>query len=85
VLGLDASFAENGGLVAVGPSPYEEGQVAAEFALAILNRHVPAASLGTRRSKQYVVALRRRAMKQRHFELPEIYWALAQASDQSYE
>jgi hypothetical protein len=86
VLGLDASFAENGGLVAVGPSPYEEGQVAAEFALAILNRHVPAASLGTRRrSEQYVVALRRRAMKKRHFELPEVYWALAQASDQSYE
>ncbi len=83
-IGTNAFFAEDGGMLAIGTSPYEQGEVAARLA-------VDAIDHGQRRQRpfpvthQFVVAMRGGILRARHVDLPRVYEASARASNKYYE
>jgi ABC-type uncharacterized transport system substrate-binding protein len=85
VLGLSPAYVEEGGMAAVGVSPYEQGLVAGKIAVELADRHVQASTIKIAETAQFVVALRESVMRQRGFQLPAIYHAIANATEQDFE
>ncbi|HLA36733.1 MAG TPA: hypothetical protein VJ001_17865 [Rhodocyclaceae bacterium] len=85
VIGANAFFAEDGGMLAIGTSPYEQGEVAAKLALEILDHNKRPDRLPFQITDQFVVAMRESLMQARHFDLPQVYEASARASNKFYE
>jgi len=85
VIGINVFNVEDGAMLAVGVSPFEQGEVAAEMALSLLRSGQPAAKLPVRTSRQYVIAMRKSALKRRHIEVPQIFEAFARATNNYYE
>jgi ABC-type uncharacterized transport system substrate-binding protein len=85
-IGTNAFFAEDGGMLAIGTSPFEQGEVAAKLASTLI-AHGPPTPPATpfHLTQQFVVALRGTALRQRHLELPRIYEASARASNKYFE
>jgi len=77
-------YTEDGGMLAIGTSPYEQGEIAAEKTLAIiLDRKLPSA-LPIMVSQQFIVTMSGSKMAARHFELPHVYEAAARTGDKYY-
>jgi len=85
IIGVNAFVAEEGGMLAIGTSGYEQGEVAAKLAIELLDHHTPPKQLPFVISHQFVVAMRPAAMRKRQFELPQVYEAAARASNKFYE
>ncbi len=85
VIGMNGFVAEDGGMLAIGTSPYEEGEVAAKLAAEILDHGTSPNKLPFVISHEFVVAMREKAMLKRHFELPQVYGAAARAGGKYYE
>jgi ABC-type uncharacterized transport system substrate-binding protein len=85
VLGLSPAYVEEGGMAAVGVSPYDQGMVAGKIAVELADRHVRASSIKIAETAQFVVALRESVMRRRGFQLPAIYHAFANATEQDLE
>jgi hypothetical protein len=87
VIGLQVFNVEDGGMLAIGPSPYEQGEEVGRMAEAILkirgkkdNRPLSKRS-PIKPNKHYIVALRKPAMEQRMLRLPHIYESFARAAN----
>ena len=80
VLGMGASNSEEGAMLTVSVSPYEQGEVAAELALSVLDGTAPE-KLGFINSKQFIVQICARTMTRWPLNLPVLYEALARATD----
>jgi ABC-type uncharacterized transport system substrate-binding protein len=77
-------FTEDGGMLAIGTSPYEQGEVAAQKALAIiLDRNKPN-ELAPESSQQFIVTMSGSKMAAHHFILPRVYEAAARTGDKYY-
>lgn len=85
IIGVNAFVSEEGGMLAIGTSGYEQGEVAAKLAIALLDHHTPPKQLPFVISHQFVVAMRASAMRKRHIVLPQVYEAAARASNKFYE
>lgn len=85
VIGLQVFNVEDGAMLAVGQSPYEQGEVAARMAEDILKNRAKAKDIPIVPNKHYIVAIRRSAMERRKMELPEIYESFARATDTYFE
>lgn len=85
VIGLNDFNAEDGVMLSVGSSPYEQGETAAEFALKILLEGIAPKEIPIRASKQYLVAMRKSGLKRRNLQVPAILEAFARVSDKYYE
>lgn len=85
VIGTNGFFAEDGGMLAIGTSPYEQGEVAARLATEILDHGKRQNQLPFLVTRQFVVAMRETALRERHFDLPEVYEAAARASNKFFE
>ncbi|MBP9712064.1 MAG: hypothetical protein KBD60_00050 [Sterolibacterium sp.] len=86
-IGTNAFFAEDGGMLAIGTSPYEQGEVAARLAVEAIDA-IPQSQPMPRpfsATRQFVVALRGSALHARHFNLPRVYEASARASNKYFE
>jgi ABC-type uncharacterized transport system substrate-binding protein len=75
VIGVNAFNVEDGAMLSVGVSPYEQGEVAAQMARRILDEGISANDIPMRKSRQYVVAINQETMKRRRLKLPLIYEA----------
>ncbi|MES2743507.1 MAG: hypothetical protein V4754_21515 [Pseudomonadota bacterium] len=84
LISCDIFYTEDGGMLAIGTSPYEQGEVAAARALDILLRHRPLATLPMTLSHQFIVSMRGARMQARHFVLPRVYEAAARTGNQYY-
>ena len=51
----------------------------------VADRHIPASSIKIAKTAQFVVALRKSAMRRRGFQVPAIYHAFASATEQDLE
>lgn len=83
-IGTNAFFAEDGGMLAIGTSPYEQGEVAARLAVDVID-HDQRMQRPFSATRQFVVALRGSALRTRHFDLPRVYEASARASNKYFE
>lgn len=88
-IGTNAFFAEDGGMLAIGTSPYEQGEVAARLATAQIDPGYPPPQRQRQRlfavTRQFVVALRGSTLQARHLDLPSVYEASARASNKYFE
>lgn len=85
VVGTNGFFAEDGGMLAIGTSPYEQGEVAARLATEILDHGKTPKQLPFLATRQFVVAMRGAAIRKRHFDLPQVYESSARASNKFIE
>jgi ABC-type uncharacterized transport system substrate-binding protein len=78
VVGTNGFFVEDGGEVAIGTSPFEQGEVAAHMAVKLIqgtsSKDIPYAS-----TQQFVVYMRSAKLLQRGMHLPPLYEAFARA------
>ncbi len=85
VIGANGFYAEDGGMLAIGTSPYEQGEVAARLATEILDHQMQPQQLPFLVTHQFVVAMRASVLRERHFDLPRVYEAGARASNKFFE
>lgn len=84
VIGTNVFYAEEGGMLAIGTSPYEQGEVAANMAVDLLEGRRPISAMPITRTRQFVIAMRESRIQKRGIALPAIYEAAARASGDFY-
>lgn len=80
VVGTNGFFVEDGGELAIGTSPFEQGEVAARMAVKLLGGQV-AKDIPHASTRQFVVYMRSARLHQRGMELPPLYEAFARATN----
>jgi ABC-type uncharacterized transport system substrate-binding protein len=74
-------FIEDGGMLAIGTSPYQQGEAAADMAVQILMDGKRPNQIPIVSSTQFVVSMNATKMNARHFVLPKVYEAAARIGD----
>lgn len=85
VIGMNVFNSEDGAMLSVGVSPYEQGETAASYAMQILKENKRPTDIPIRTASQFVVALRREALETRDIQLPKIFEAFARATNNYIE
>lgn len=80
VLGVNVFNVEDGGSLAVGASPFEQGEVAATLAETLIERRLQGGRVPTQTNRYYVVAINQEALRQRGLQLPQIYETFARTT-----
>lgn len=80
LIGTNGFFVEDGGELAIGTSPFEQGEVAALMATQLLNGQA-AKDIAHATTRQFVVYMRSAKLRQRGLELPPLYEAFARATN----
>ena len=83
VIGTNGFFVEDGGELAIGTSPFEQGEVAARMAIKLLEGQV-AKAIPHASTRQFVVYMRSAKLRQRGMELPPLYEAFARATNNDF-
>jgi len=84
VISGNGFYTEEGGMLAIGTSPYEQGEIAGEKALEIVEAHKSPDGLPIVSSNQFIVTMNGSKMKARGFSLPRVYEAAARTGDKYY-
>lgn len=82
VVSFNGFYIEDGGMLAIGSSPYEQGELAGRLALQIVLGHRAPATLPVVASRQFIVTMNGAKMRARRFALPLVYEAAARTGDQ---
>lgn len=85
VIGINSFNVEDGAMLSVGVSPYEQGEVVAQMAEKILEQNIPAHQIPFQQNKMYIIALRKDALLKRNIALPTIYEAFGRATEHYIE
>lgn len=85
VIGVNVFNTEEGAMISVGVSPYEQGEVAASMAERIIKENISASAIPIQNNKHYVVAMNNKALKKRGIVMPSIYEAFGRATANFYE
>lgn len=80
VIGINSFNVEDGAMLSIGASPYEQGEVAAQLTQKILRNHRKASDFPIVDNQQYIVALKKSLLDQRQLHLPSIYEAFGRAT-----
>ena len=80
VIGVNVFNVEDGGAIALGPSPFEQGEVAARLAETLLEQHLHGEALPRVINRHYVVAMNAKALARRGLKLPRIYETFARTT-----
>jgi ABC-type uncharacterized transport system substrate-binding protein len=81
VISGNGFYTEDGGMLAIGTSPYEQGEVAGAKALDIILKGKHPNEIPFMTSGQFIVTMSGSKMKRHHFELPSVYEAAARTGD----
>ncbi len=84
-IGCWGFFVEDGGMMAVAVSPFEQGELAAKMAVKILDGGAAPSSIPVLISSQYIVYIREKSVKNRNLVMPKILEAFAKATNNYYE
>jgi ABC-type uncharacterized transport system substrate-binding protein len=84
-IGCWGFFVEDGGMMAVAVSPYEQGEEAAKMAVDIIERGTKTTAIPVKVSVQYVVYIREKSVRARKMDLPRMLEAFARATNHYYE
>lgn len=85
VIGINSFNVEDGAMISIGVSPFEQGEVAAAMAQEILVTGKRAGTIPMQHSRQYIVAIREASLEIRNMELPAIYEAFGRATENFIE
>lgn len=84
VIGTNAFFVEDGGSLAIGTSPYEQGEVALSMVNDILYKGKKTSDIPVQSTRQFVVAMRASGIKRWNIKLPTVYESAARSSANFY-
>jgi len=84
ILGMSLVNVADGGMISVFTSGYEQGEVAGGMALAIA-RGGKARDIEVRRTRQFLISVKKSAMDDRKLPIPTIYESFARATNNFYE
>ncbi|MBF0139370.1 MAG: hypothetical protein HQL74_03710 [Magnetococcales bacterium] len=85
LIGTNGFFSQDGGMLAIGTSPFEQGETAAKLALELLISNGQANLIPVRTSVQFVVAMRAPLIRARQLKLPRVYEAAARGINEYHE
>lgn len=80
VIGLNVFNVEEGAAIAMGASPFEQGEVAAKLTEQLLNNDERAGTIAWVDPEHYIVAINEAALRVRRLALPRIYETFARAT-----
>lgn len=81
VISFNGFYVEEGGMLAIGTSPYEQGEVAGTLALELALDRRAAATLPVAMSGQFIVSMNGARMRAKRFALPRVYEAAARTGN----
>ena len=81
VIGTRSQFVWDGGMLAVGASLYQQGREATNKAIQLLEKRTSIARIPPSFPSEFVVAANESKLKEQNIKLPDIYKALARASN----
>ncbi|WP_446012035.1 ABC transporter substrate-binding protein [Candidatus Electrothrix sp.] len=84
-IGCWGFFVEDGGMMSVAVSPYEQGEEAAKMAVKIIEEKTPPNEIDVKINNLYVVYLRGSSLAERDIEIPKMLKAFAKATNTYYE
>lgn len=84
VVGLNGFYVEDGGMMSIATSPYEQGEVAADIAVRIVDG-TPPSEIPVASTRQFVVYMSKSLVNSSGLELPEVYEAFARGTNNYYE
>ncbi len=84
-IGCWGFYVEDGGIMAVAVSPYEQGEIAAKIAVDIIEKGIKPYQIPVRLNQQFVIYIREKGIKKREIVVPAIIEAFARATDHYYE
>ena len=85
VIGLNPFNVEDGGMLSVGVSPYEQGETIAKMTEQIIENGVSASAIPVVPNYQFVVSMRKSAMEKRGIIIPAVYEAFSRATNSYFE
>lgn len=85
VIGMNVFNTQDGAMMSVGVSPFEQAEVAADMALRIIEKGTAPHAIPVRQPRLYVIAVRESALKKRHIQVPSVFEAFARATDNYIE
>lgn len=78
-------YVEDGGMMAVAVSPYEQGEIAAKMAVEILEDKKDIHTISPYTSRLFVIYVRKTNIERRNMEIPKLIEAFARATNNFYE
>lgn len=81
LIGLNGYYAEDGGMLSVAASPYEQGEVAAGMAVRILDKRASPDTIPVETTRQFIVSIRAASLAARDIRLPVFYESFARATN----
>ncbi|KJU82619.1 ABC-type uncharacterized transport system, periplasmic component [Candidatus Magnetobacterium bavaricum] len=81
VLGTNAFFAEDGGMLAIATSPFEQGEVATKMAVDIIDKEKSPKDIPVINSSQCVIAMNATILREKEFDVPPVYESSAMANN----
>lgn len=84
VIGTNSFNVEDGGTLAIGVSPYEQGQVAGRMAVDIIDFNKKPNALPVLTTRQFVVAMRVDAFRKKNIRIPAMYEAFARGTGNNF-
>lgn len=80
IIGVNVFNVEDGAAIAIGASPFEQGEAAARLADELLQSKTRGGEVATVIPRHYVVAINEAAMRNRELRLPQIYETFARTT-----
>ncbi|MBF0343922.1 MAG: hypothetical protein HQL06_06785 [Nitrospirae bacterium] len=85
VIGTNAFFAEEGGMLAIATSPFEQGEIAAKMAIEMLDHKKHPKDIPVINSSKCVISMNETVLKEKHFDVPPVYESSAMANNLFYK
>ncbi|TRZ57452.1 MAG: hypothetical protein D4S02_13695 [Rhodocyclaceae bacterium] len=85
LIGTNGFYVEDGGMMAIGTSGYEQGEEAAKMAIRIIDSGISPGSIPVVMNAQFVVYLRPALLQYHKITLPPLYEAFARATNSYME
>jgi ABC-type uncharacterized transport system substrate-binding protein len=85
VIGTNGSFVEDGGYLAIATSPFEQGEVAARMMLDIIEKGVTPQDIPLASTKEFIVFMRKKGMRDIGLSLPRLYESFARATNNYFD
>lgn len=80
-IGAWGFYVEDGGIISVGVSGFEQGEVAAKMAVDIIEKNQKTTEIPIKKNEQFIVYLRDSGLKKYNIKLPMLYEAFARANE----
>jgi len=84
-VGTNGFNVEDGYMMALGVSPYEQGEVAAGMAVDIIDKGISPKDITVQETRQFIVLIRRSGLQKYNIVVPKIYEAFARATNNYFE